>query len=223
MRIPTDDPFAQPALLTTFALPIAGRLWHITAVRNAEALQSLDHTLDRRPHGYLLWESAIVMAEQLAQETTLVQGKRVLELGAGVGLPGLVASSLSAQVWQTDLLPGALALAAHNAQQNGITHVEYFQADWLQWSHTGRYDLILGAEITYEEALHYYVERILHRNLAPGGTVLLSDPGRPQALNFVTHLEEHGWQVALDTQSITALSEPTRQLEVAIWRCRRSR
>lgn len=218
-----DDPFAQPALLTTFDLTIAGRAWQITALRDADAMQRLYHTLARRPHGYLLWESAIVMARQLAQAAAALAGKRVLELGVGVGLPGLVARSLGAQVWQTDLLPGALALAAHNAQQNGIADIAYFQADWLQWSHTARYDLILGAEITYEEALHYYVERILHRNLAPGGTVLLSDPGRPQALNFVTHLEEHGWQVELDTQPIAALMDPTRQIEVAVWRCRRSR
>lgn len=218
-----DDPFAQPELLTNFDLTIAGRAWQITALRDADAMQRLEHTLERRPHGYLLWESAIVMAMRLAADAPAVQGKRVLELGAGVGLPGLVARSLGAQLWQTDLLPGALALAAHNATQNGIAEIEYFQADWLQWRHVGRYDLILGAEITYEEALHYYVERILHRNLAPGGTVLLSDPGRPQALNFVTHLEEHGWQVELDTQPIAALVEPTRQIEVALWRCRRSR
>ena len=143
-----DDPFAQPELLTTFELTIAGRGWQITALRDADAMQRLYHTLERRPHGYLLWESAIVMAGQLAQDAAAIEGKRVLELGAGVGLPGLVARGLDAQVWQTDLLPGALALAAYNAQQNGIADIEYFQADWLQWSHTGRYDLILGAGAT---------------------------------------------------------------------------
>lgn len=217
-----DDPFAQPELLTTFPLMIAGRHWQITAMRDAAALQRLQHTLERRPHGYLLWEASIVMANYLAAAATWVRGKRILELGAGVGLPGLVAQSLGAQVWQTDLLPGALALAAHNATQNEIAGIEHFCADWLQWRHNARYDLILGSEITYEEALHYYIERILHRNLAPNGVVLLTDPGRPQALTFVTHLEEHGWQVALDTASIGALAEPTRQLEIALWRCQRA-
>lgn len=218
----SDDPFAQPELLTTFPLRIAARHWQITAMRDATALQQLHHTLERRPHGYLLWEAAIVMAQHLAAAATWVQGKRILELGAGVGLPGLVAQSLGGQVAQTDLLPGALALAAHNAAQNEITGIEHFCADWLQWRHNARYDLILGSEITYEEALHYYIERILHRNLTPHGVVLLTDPGRPQALTFVTHLEEHGWQVELNTASIGALTEPNRQLEIALWRCHRT-
>lgn len=217
-----DDPFAQPELLTTFPLTLADRHWQITAMRDADAMQRLHHTLERRPHGYLLWESSIVMAMQLAQAAPEVAGKRVLELGAGVGLPGLVAQSLGAQVWQTDLLPGALALAAHNAQQNQIPGIEHFCADWLQWRHNARYDLILGSEITYEEALHYYLERILHRNLAPGGMVWLTDPGRPQSLTFVTQLEEHGWQVELETRSIEALTAPLRRLEIALWRCRRT-
>lgn len=52
-----------------------------------------------------------------------------------------------------------------------MTGIEYFQANWLHWHHTPRYDLILGAEITYEEALHY-----LMRSAFSTGTWPLAAP-----------------------------------------------
>ncbi|MCJ1224556.1 nicotinamide n-methyltransferase [Toensbergia leucococca] len=48
--------------------------------------------------GHLLWTAAIFLSEYLEQNAaTLIQGKDVLELGAGAGLPSLVAAILGAQ------------------------------------------------------------------------------------------------------------------------------
>ena len=41
-----------------------------------------------------VWEAGAVLAEYLVQNPDMVKGKRVVELGAGVGLTGLVASGV---------------------------------------------------------------------------------------------------------------------------------
>ena len=47
-------------------------------------------------YGLFVWPSAILLAEFLSQHRSLFHGKRIMELGAGVGLPGIVAAKLGA-------------------------------------------------------------------------------------------------------------------------------
>jgi predicted nicotinamide N-methyase len=183
-------------------LTIGGRTWRVLTVRDQDALLDLADHLDHVPYGFLLWESAIALAELLTQHPEWVAGRRVLELGAGLGLPGLVARSLGAEVWQTDHEPHALALAQVNAAHNGVSGLHHFLADWTAWAHPVQYDLILGADILYERAMHPYLAPIFARNLAPGGRLLLADPSRPQALTFVADLEKQGWHFEITMQTI---------------------
>ena len=204
--------------LVTVEIAIGPHLWKVTAVQNQDALLDNAHDLEHFPFGFLLWESAIGLARHLAAHPALVAGKRVLELGAGVGLPGLVAASLGAEVWQTDHQPGALSLIRINAADNGLPPPHTFLADWRNWTRPDRYDVVLGADILYDRPMHFYLETLFPHCLAPSGTLLLSDPGRPQALEFVEKQEREGWRFALETQSVTLAgsSSPGLPVEVAL-------
>ena len=49
-------------------------------------------------YGVTLWPSAIALAHDLAARGNRLRDLRVLELGAGTGLPGIVAASFGARV-----------------------------------------------------------------------------------------------------------------------------
>jgi len=164
--------------LTMAPVVIAGRQWRVWCVEQQDDLLSISQRFEHLPYGLLLWESAVALAQRLAEAPELVANKRVLELGAGVGLPGLVARTLGAQVWQTDRLEEVLRTAALNERANGVTGVHRFLGDWTRWADTRRYDVILAADILYETAAHAAVASILNTNLVPGGRMLLADPGR---------------------------------------------
>jgi predicted nicotinamide N-methyase len=204
--------------LVTAEIRIGDRLWKVTAVQNQDALLDGADELEHFPYGFLLWESAIGLARHLAAHPGLVQGKRVLELGAGVGLPGLVARSLGAEVHQTDHQPGALSLIRVNAADNGLPIPQTFIADWREWTHPTRYDVVLGADILYERAMHFYLDTLFPRCLTPTGKLLISDPGRPQALEFVAKQESAGWNFAIETQSVTLIENGRagRPIDVAL-------
>ena len=200
-------------------IEIGGRTWTIRAVESEDALLRAGVDYERFPFGLLLWESAVGLARHLAAYPAKIKGRRVLELGAGAGLAGLAAQWLGASVWQTDHQPDALALAQINATHNGMGKMKHFLADWRHWTHTPRYPVILGADILYQRDMRPFLAEVFTAALEPGGTLLLSDPGRPQALEFIAELEASGWKFKIETETVLlpGKGRENRPVEVAIY------
>jgi predicted nicotinamide N-methyase len=194
----TQDGFSVGTMRNRYPLEderwtIGDRTWVITAVQNQEALLKsveTDADLENFPYGLMLWASAIGLAEWLTENPATVAGKRVLEIGAGIGLVGLVAASLGAAVAQTDYQTEALELCRWNAARNGIVNITQRIADWRHFPEDLlSFPVILASDILYERTLHPLLETLLPRLLAPNGVLILSDPLRPQALEFLERME----------------------------------
>jgi predicted nicotinamide N-methyase len=163
----------------------------------------------RLPYGVALWPSAIALAHEIAGRAEGFRGKSALELGAGTGLPGIVAAGLGATVVQTDNHELAIHLARRNVARNALSgSIAHRQADWHAWEDPARYDWILGADILYGESLHPPLRAIFEANLAPGGRVLLADPFRATSLKLLEALEAAGWGVSLNIWSLGSGEHP---------------
>jgi predicted nicotinamide N-methyase len=130
------------------------------------------------PYRSVLWRSGVALARELAAED--LSGKRVIELGCGLGLPSLAAARQGAAVTATDADPEALALVERNARENGLT-LETLRFDW-SGEPPGRFDLALAADVLYERTAVAPLLRLLPR-LAE--ETWLADPGRPAADAFL--------------------------------------
>jgi predicted nicotinamide N-methyase len=181
-----------------------GRAWDIAAVRDQDRLLAAAGDWTPFPYGVLLWESAVVLGDVLA-EAGLVRGGQVLELGAGTGLAGLVAAGEGARVVQTDHSFEALALCRRNVVANGVTGLEQRVGDWHAWSDDAAYDVVIGADILYESALYGDVLRVLEAAVRPGGLAILTDPGRTHVGRFIDDLRAAGWTVRVDRRTLGAL------------------
>jgi len=177
-----------------------------------EEQRLLSEPRDLHPYGVALWPAAIAMAHELASRADELRGRSMLELGAGTGLPGIVAASLGARVVQTDRNELALSVSRRNVERNGsraaVATIEHRVADWTKWDDEARYDWILGADVIYSEPMHPHLRRIFETNLAPGGRILLSDPFRSMSLRLLTALEEEGWRVAVTKWTVGGDLEP---------------
>jgi methyltransferase-like protein 23 len=183
-------------------IAIGDRRWRVRHVGDQDALLLLSEGRERFPFGLMLWDSAIALARWIADDGRGVSGKSVLELGAGVGLPGLVAANLGAVVTQTDHDAQALELAGINAALNGICEITVRMGDWFAWDDQNRYDVIIGADIVYDGADHDAVLGLLERLLNPGGRVVLADPQREKQAQFVAAARSAGWRITRTQVSV---------------------
>jgi predicted nicotinamide N-methyase len=209
--------------LNEYRLRLGGREWsimHVGSVLTREdEYRFLGELKGRLPYGVALWPASIALAHDLVARADDLRGARVLELGAGTGLPGIVAASLGARVVQTDRDKLAMEACKRNCARNGVEAVEHRLTDWTSWEDTGQYDWIIGSDILYGVELHTHLRRIFESNLAPGGRVLLSDPFRAVSLGLLEALEQDGWSV---TFSKWTVGEETTPRPIAVFELARN-
>lgn len=187
--------------LHEYRLRRGGRTWtflHTGAiVTHEQEQQYLACERDRLPYGVMLWPASIALAHDVLARADELRALRVLELGAGTGMPGIVAASFGAQVLQIDRDEVALHVCAMNKDRNGVASVEVRGAEWETFHSDEPFDLILGSDVLYVTSMHDRLRAICDAYLAPGGRVLFSDPLRAQSLPMLEAMEQCGWRISL--------------------------
>ena len=126
--------------------------------------------------GGAVWPPALLLAEYLdTQRLVDLTACRVLELGAGCGVVGLVASRLGAKsVTLTDLAV-ALPTLSHNVGMNAeCRFVTVCELDWRTQSAVESHDLIIASECIYDADMAEPLLRTMHRASAAETVGLLA-------------------------------------------------
>jgi predicted nicotinamide N-methyase len=198
--------------LNQYCLRTGGREWKILHVSNVLSHQEESKFLlelsDLLPYGVTLWTASIALAHDVASRGKQFGGTSVLELGAGTGMPGIVAASHGARVVQTDRNELAISVCKRNIALNGVETIEQRVVDWTDWNDSEKYDWILGSDILYGKDMHPHLRRIFESNLAADGRILLSDPFRSTSFNLLESLEADGWTIKISKWNIGEESAP---------------
>ncbi|WP_457756323.1 class I SAM-dependent methyltransferase [Thermodesulfatator indicus] len=200
---PIYDKLAKRYTLEVEPLNIRGKVLNIIKPANIEELISEDslEKVENFPFWIKIWEAAIVLADFMASMKPV---KRVLEIGAGLGVVGLTAALFGhEEVVITDFEDECLDFLRLNAAFNKLDNVIIEKLDWRTPKELGQFDIIVGAEVVFSGRLFEPLYQLFHKYLAPNGVVYLAhDKERMRTLAPFLYLAEKEFEQAVSQRKL---------------------
>ena len=130
-----------------------------------------------------IWPSAQKLADLM--QVWDIAGRRILEIGCGLGLASLVIHRRHGDITASDCHPLAENFLQQNLQRNLLPHLPYVTGNWAREdSLLGKFDLIIGSDVLYERSHPEQLAGFLHAHLATQAEVLIIDPNRSNRSAF---------------------------------------
>jgi predicted nicotinamide N-methyase len=188
----------------TVPVPGAAQPYLIAAPADPDAV--LDQT-DLAPDAHMPywatpWASGLFLAEVALERRGALRGRRVLELGCGLGTTAAAASEAQAgegSLLCADVFAETLAYCRYNALRNAGWAPPTLLADWRTAPGrdalvaAGPFDLVLAADVLYEPEDVPHLLGLAPRLVAARGELWLAEPGRATSGRFVGEATGRGW------------------------------
>ncbi len=190
---PLLDDLRQRFKIATSVVRIDGWQFEMFRPENSDDLISEDDfdRDGRLPYWAEIWPSAQALAGKIAAQRG--EGRRLLELGGGVGLVALAAVRAGFNVVASDYYQEALEFTEVNAQHNGLPPPECRLVDWRRFpDDLGDFDLVVAADVLFEKPNIPLVAAAFARTIRPGGRGWVTDPDRPFGALFAAECEKSG-------------------------------
>ena len=153
------------------------------------------------PFWIRLWDAAMVLAYILGSQQD-TKGKHLLELGAGLGAPGLAAAAAGFTVTLSDYEDIIMDFQKVSAAASGLQGVKFVHLDWLEAQTLEPFDVLAGAEILFRDEFFQPILNIFSTLLKPGGTIFLAHDATRQSLPKFLKLADKDFDIALKKQTI---------------------
>ena len=166
-----------------------------------------------------LWPAARMLAKAIVKEPWSASPEAV-EIGCGLGLPGIAALAKGLRVVFSDYDPTALSFAAANARLNGFGEFGVRRLDWNDPPGERRVPVLLASDLIYELVNVAPLVGLIQHMLLPGGVCLMTDQDRVPSHVLRQTLADEG--LAFTTQVVRAGEPCGRRLKGTLYRIRRA-
>jgi predicted nicotinamide N-methyase len=217
----TETPLDALGAVAREPVIVEGRTFLID--RPGESDRALNHPAVRSafaadeflPYWADLWPASRMLAKVILREPWQ-PGTEVLEVGCGLGLPGIAALSCGLRVTFSDYDATALRFAAANARLNGYDDFRTFQFDWRRPPDDLRAPVVLASDLIYELRNVEPLVALLKKILLPGGLCLMTDQDRVPSHVLRDEMTARG--LAYTTQVVRAGEPGGRRLKGTLYR-----
>ena len=186
------EAFLEEYETDTSKLIVKERSFDFLVPKTLDHFMNPDDVFEHFPLWTKIWEASLVMAEYLAG-ITVDPKKRFLEIGSGMGIAGIVASSFGHDITLTEYNTNALNFARANAEKNRIdtdSTLKIVRLDWNEPILEETYDLIFGSEIIYNDRDYQPILRLFEKFLKPGGKIILAERVRKTSIEFFKQISK---------------------------------
>lgn len=151
----------------------------------------------------LIWASGEVLARLMVGFD--IAGKRILEVGCGIGLASLVLNQRMADITATDIHPEAGRFIRENTRINQDRPIPFVRTGWSDAvSELGCFDLIIGSDLLYERAHVAPLAGFIHQHASEQCDILLVDPGRGHHAPFSKKMISLGFSHSQERPTLPA-------------------
>ncbi|MFH1215385.1 MAG: methyltransferase domain-containing protein [Pseudomonadota bacterium] len=169
------------------------------------------------PFWVKLWEASLLLSDIMASIPPQ-PGQRVLELGAGLAAPGLVAAARGYKVTLSDYEPHILDFQRVSAAANGLTDVDFRIIDWKNPPEIAPFDIIIGAEILFRDEFFQPLLNVFDTYLAQEGTIYIAHDVRRKSVPKFLDLAKNKYVIAVSARKMMS---PDGELTILINRLRK--
>jgi predicted nicotinamide N-methyase len=135
-----------------------------------------------------VWPAAIALCRFIAANSDLFINKKVLEFGAGLGLPSLLVSRWATHVTMTDIADEAVLCMQRSIKHNDLQNATASIIDWTHYGNNIISDIVLLSDVNYAANELQTVKQLISSLLSLGITVVLATPERLVAREFIDSL-----------------------------------
>jgi len=155
------------------------------------------------PYWADLWPASRMLAKAILKEPWPAADPplEALEIGCGLGLPGIAALACGLRVIFSDYDATALRFAADNALANGFDNFRTLQVDWRHPPDDLQVPVVLASDLIYELRCVEPLVGMIRKVLRPDGVCLLTDQDR---------VPSHALREALPAVGLTFATQPMK-------------
>ncbi len=154
------------------------------------------------PFWIKLWEASMVLAHVVASMPAK-ENQTLLELGAGMAAPGLVAAGVGYDVTLSDYESHILDFERVSAAVNGFDDVKFRMLDWLSPPELEPFDRIIGAEILFREEFFAPLLNVFKKYLKDDGEIYMAHDMRRQSVPKFLDLAQKDFKIGVQKQVLT--------------------
>ncbi|MFC1876209.1 methyltransferase [Thermodesulfobacteriota bacterium] len=163
-------------------LTIHGRRFNFVVPKKIDPFIDFQNIVRGFPLWAKIWEPSWILAEHVAKAPPS-QINKILEIGSGIGVVGIVAASFGHDVTMTEYDENALQFASANAEINHCPEVKICRLDWHRPDLNDRFDTIIGSEVMFHERDCKPLLNLFRIYLKPNGRVILASGVRQSVLD----------------------------------------
>lgn len=140
----------------------------------------------------IVWPASQVLAAEVSVAN--LAGKRVLEIGCGIGLASIVLHKMGVDITASDYHPRAQEFLDRNVLDNKLLPIKFQTVDFEKKNlELGKFDLIIASDILYQPHHAKCVANFISNHSDNNVEVIVVDPGRENRSKFTLNMTALGY------------------------------